>query len=224
MRSRPQVTNILAYLVDLVTRWFFFLTKIFRTIHIDAEPHLPPEALSCWKKNIKNASVYVEYGGGGSTRAALTMGPKTVITVESDPRFYKALKRLRHIVTYIPLYANIGFTTKWGQPLFNFPKNAWMNYPLAPLMVLHKKSLMPDLVLIDGRFRVASTLAMILYCFNHKTVFLIDDFRDRPEYGVVLDFLEPIALHDRLLEARMRSTIKPHEVTLAFLKYMRDYR
>ncbi|MGN6671438.1 MAG: hypothetical protein ACTHJ4_07885 [Candidatus Nucleicultricaceae bacterium] len=219
-----QCKGISQKVLDSITPWLFFFTKYFTKIQIDAEPHLPPEALNCWKKHVSNASVYVEYGGGGSTASALNMGPKVVITVESDFRFHKALKGISQSKSFIPLYADIGLTAKWGQPLLKCPKNKWIYYPLAPILELDKRNLMPDVVLIDGRFRVASTLAMIFYTLSHKTVFLIDDFRDRPEYRILLEFLEPTAFHDRLLEARIKPDIKAHRVLLSFIKFIRDYR
>ncbi len=221
---KQQRKGVIRTVLDCVSPWLFFFTKHLNRIHIDSEPHLPPEALNCWRKHVSQASVYVEYGGGGSTSSALTMGSKVVISVESDFKFHKALKNLSKSKSYIPLYANIGLTTKWGQPLFKSPQNKWIRYPIAPLIELDKRKLIPDVVLIDGRFRVASTLAMILYCIGQSTIFLIDDFRDRPEYRILLEFLDPIAFHDRLLEARIKSEIKAHRILLCFIKYAHDYR
>ena len=48
-----------------------------------------------------------------------------------------------------------------------------------------------DLILIDGRFRVASLLNCLKF-MNNDTVVLFDDFNNRQHYHIVLDFFEII--------------------------------
>ncbi|MAO75600.1 MAG: hypothetical protein CL699_04770, partial [Chloroflexi bacterium] len=48
----------------------------------------------------------------------------------------------------------------------------------------------PDVVLIDGRFRVACFLKSLLHA-PPNTVILFDDYINRPHYHVVEEFLTP---------------------------------
>lgn len=53
------------------------------------------------------------------------------------------------------------------------------------------KSKLIDLILIDGRFRVACCL----HCYNiidKNTCIIFDDFLNRPEYHIVLDYYDII--------------------------------
>lgn len=212
---------------NLVLRLLFFFIRQWRSISFDVEPHFPPEALYCWKKRVSSASTYLEYGGGSNTRCALEIAPKAVITVDSDKKVIQALRQLtcsEKNPYFLPVHAPIGCTAQNSKPLFQWPRWSWLRYPFAPFSTLATHNLMPDVVLINGCFRVASTLAMLLYTFKHKTIFLIEDFRDRPEYGVLLEYLEPIALHDRLLEAHIRQDIQTHHIVLGLLKYSTDVR
>ena len=109
---------------------------------------------------------YLEWGVGGSTLMALRAGVRRMVTVESDaawitaartdPRIMRAEEAGRlHI-----LHADIGPTGAWGAPLSTTPSAAWARYPDAPWDALVAQRLWPNLVLVDGRFRVACCLAV----------------------------------------------------------------
>ena len=57
----------------------------------------------------------------------------------------------------------------------------------------------PDLVLIDGRFRVACLMATVLHTKPGTTI-LFDDYYDRPYYQVTEPMLTPVDRHDRMAE------------------------
>jgi hypothetical protein len=48
----------------------------------------------------------------------------------------------------------------------------------------------PDVVLIDGRFRVCGFLTSLMYA-NAGTIIIFDDYVCRPHYHIVEEFLEP---------------------------------
>lgn len=135
---------------------------------------------------------YLEFGSGNSTiLASQTTDIEKITVVESDFMFWKELvssnptiadsiklKRLN------PLIVNIGPTQKWGYPADDSCQSKWPLYASRAF----KKNSSYDLILIDGRFRVACTLQACLHV-SPKTKILIHDFFNRPYYFTVLPFL-----------------------------------
>ncbi|MDP2904347.1 MAG: hypothetical protein Q8N96_14775 [Methylovulum sp.] len=149
-----------------------------------------------------NASTrFLEFGAGASTLyAASVPGIKQIDSVESSesyinenlkhhPAISDALsagKLLFHVI-------DIGKTSLWGYPTGFCKKHQWPNYSLS---IFSRKS-EHDLVLIDGRFRVACTLNCILNTPSNCKI-IIHDFWNRSDYHIVLPFLETKAKADTL--------------------------
>jgi hypothetical protein len=73
----------------------------------------------------------------------------------------------------------------WGYPGPYSNRDSWISYSSPPKTPV-------DLILIDGRFRVACALK----CFSiigSDTILLFDDFLNRPEYHIVLDYYSIIS-------------------------------
>ena len=141
----------------------------------------------------KNARLIVEYGTGGSTLVGAHLG-KRLISVESDRDWLDALMAqaekacISNQIT--PLLANIGKTENWGYPEDETCWRNWHTYPVTPWQYCRKHALNPDLVLIDGRFRVACFLACCVYTEKPIKI-LFDDFVDRAHYHVIKEFIQP---------------------------------
>lgn len=142
------------------------------------------------------SSLVVEYGTGGSTCYAAEVG-KTVIAVESSIHWLMELvascseRELPGRI--VPLWADIGETKEWGYPVDDSRSKQWHRYPTSPWLYCEEHGLSPDVVLIDGRFRVACFLAACM-AVRRRTEILFDDFVGRPHYHSVLDIL-PAAFH-----------------------------
>ena len=172
-----------------ITRPFEFLwiqrVKGFET---PVTPHFDAPTLKRFADELGRANVYLEYGSGGSTIMADRLR-KVTRTVESDRFYARAVRRgLGASSTVTIVVPDLGLTGYWGRPLFN-RKAKGSRYvgagyadPAAP---------MPDLVLVDGRYRVACALGVARRANRagtHSTV-LFDDYRERPEYHVIEEFL-----------------------------------
>jgi hypothetical protein len=59
---------------------------------------------------------------------------------------------------------------------------------------------LPDLVLIDGRFRVCCALTTLLKLKDRKFKLLFDDYMDRPHYNSVERFSRVKSTHGRMVE------------------------
>lgn len=169
---------------------------------------LPPDEAAALTRAYIDAKVILEYGAGGSTVLAAEMPEKTVFSVESDADF---LADLRSYFTAHPPRAtlhlhhgDIGPTKAWGHPLDEDDFRQWPNYPAA--IWGHKAFVQPDLVLIDGRFRVACFLTT-LFCSTAPVRVLFDDYLDRAVYQDVEEFVRPTNYFGRM--AQFDLTPKP---------------
>ena len=144
-----------------------------------------------FKKSLKKAKHYFEFGSGGSTVWAVKEG-LIVEGVESDAKWVKALKDKLGDKCQVES-VDIGLTKEWGVPVSDAFQNQFSNYSQA--IYRHEQPF--DLILVDGRFRVACAIASIIHITEHtqepeKARIFIHDFWNRPQYHVVLEFLEVV--------------------------------
>ena len=148
-----------------------------------------------------SARAILEYGSGGSTVLAAERGVPCV-SVENDRAWAAGVKAWidaahpGHRVRMHTVF--IGPTRKWGRPSkTQAPLWRW-RYPAYPRSVWRRRDLaMPDVVLIDGRFRPACFLTVLAQITAPATV-LWDDYAGRPDYRAVERFCPPRAMVDRM--------------------------
>lgn len=158
-----------------------------------ARPELTfiPEVSALVRKHYEAANVILEYGSGGSTVMASEMPGKTIFSVESSRVWTKMMRAWfeQEQPASMPVmkHANIGATGKWGTPKDG---SAYQRYHLYPLSIWDTEGFKhPDVILVDGRFRVACALTAMLRC-TRKTTLLFDDYEGRKGYHILEDFLE----------------------------------
>ncbi|WP_156429792.1 hypothetical protein [Burkholderia sp. FL-7-2-10-S1-D7] len=191
---------------------------------IPARPHMEEQGVAHLELRMKGAEIFLEYGAGGSTILAASCGIKEIYSVESDRAFLDAVAfRLSEVggVTFVPHYVDIGRTKEWGQPVDDSNARKWPQYCSSVWEVLRSGSREPDLVLIDGRFRVACFLISILFS-KIGTIILFDDYYDRPNYHVVEKYAKPIERVGRMAEFRVAERIAFEEIAIDLLKSIAD--
>ena len=144
---------------------------------------LPDEAAAALRDACADAQVVLEYGSGGSTFLALDAGVDFVASVESDAQWAAeigaALSGRFAADRFLVHHADIGPTRAWGQPA---DRSGFRRYHLYATEIWdHPRFRHPDVVLIDGRFRVACFLTAMIRCTRPVTV-LFDDYIDRESY------------------------------------------
>lgn len=149
---------------------------------------------------IKTSSRYLEFGTGGSTYLAAQNGVDFV-AVDSDRAFLNAVnKKISDAGFFDPStqtyrYADIGKTGFLGFPVHWEKANPtrleqFRRYSDPPAACFEGEKL-PDLVLVDGRFRVACALkALRMLQGRQNWTLAIDDYVPRSEYHVVADFAD----------------------------------
>lgn len=147
-----------------------------------------------------NADVILEYGSGGSTGLAARSADLT-FSVETDADWIRrmdtwlAAEGLRSRV--ILHHADIGPTKRWGHPekyrlrhlgrYLDYPRTVWRRPDFRE----------PDVILIDGRFRLSCFL-WVMENISKTTRVLFDDYGSKPRYHSVERFQKPAVFVDRM--------------------------
>ena len=171
--------------------------KVFRylvkNIHVSTETTMSEEEIQCLLKYLSKSRVYLEFGSGHSTLLASQFKGLKVISLKTDQTYIQYLKleiEKRGSQAQIDfVHLDIGPVAEWGWPIDTQNTSRFANYILGTINQAHNKTLIPDLILIDGRFRIASFLACCLT--SPGAVILFDDYLDRDNYHIVERFFSP---------------------------------
>ncbi|GHC30442.1 tetratricopeptide repeat protein [Aidingimonas halophila] len=158
-------------------------------IIVPKRPHMSEAEGDLFHWMLRDSRTYFEFGSGGSTVWAAEQG-LTVYGVESDSTWVNGLSRKLGDACQISV-VDIGPTKEWGYPVSLYKKDKFPGYSLA----IHEYKEAFDLILVDGRFRVACILSSIRHILeNHddpsKARIFVHDFWNRNSYHVALEFLE----------------------------------
>lgn len=188
-------------------------------------PHFEEESLPYFRERLRSSTLYLEYGCGGSTVEAARLG-KSFVSVEGD-RYYLEAVRKKIEKQFGPvegtfLHADVGLTGPWGYPIFKARNLArmqrWKGYAEKPWRSLRS---MPDLILIDGRFRVHCALFTISKVSDFEILF--DDYGRRPHYREVEKFARLDRMYGRMAVFRP----KPYDssdLKASIAHFASDYR
>ena len=142
---------------------------------------------SLFKDVLKTSKNFGEYGCGSSTEWVLNNTNANILSVDSSKEWidkissknavYKKRLKLQHI--------DLGEVENWGRPVGYEKSYNFINY----FNWIWKQNILPDTVLIDGRFRVSCFLTSIKYA-NENTKIIFDDYNDRPYYHIVEKFIK----------------------------------
>ncbi|WP_293933500.1 hypothetical protein [Iodobacter sp.] len=157
------------------------------------KPHMPEAERQALTTALQQAHSYLEFGMGGSTLLAAWLGVPQIVAIDSSQAWVdKVADQIAGIQTASQttlLFADIGPTGDWGYPEGAAAQCRWPDYYALAWAAVAE----PDLVLIDGRFRVPCFLYSLLR-LKPGAVILWDDYAQRPEYHLIEQYLAPSAL------------------------------
>ena len=151
-------------------------------------PVLSDNELEAFCYFMKPKNIYFEFGSGGSTNVA-SFYNMTSYSVESDKNWHRKLKRNGIKTNYITI--DLKVINSYGKPGPGTTVEDWKKYIQA-----YKAEYNADIILIDGRFRVACALDIFSKIRNDAIV-LIHDY-SRVEYHIVEDYYFKIKEWDSL--------------------------
>lgn len=216
------------------------ITEARRTLHflyvqryggfeVPERPVFDEASQDFFEQSLRECCFYLEYGSGGSTVMAARLG-KSFITVESDKYFLAWVTK--KIGMAVPgrwfIHADIGLTGLWSCPLIRLktPKRlaAWKRYAESPWEEIQKIGVLPDLILIDGRFRAASALVCLKNLANSpNAVICVDDYAGRPHYRVIETFGRLASVRGRMAVFHPKP-VAAEALDAAIEIYSRDWR
>ena len=147
---------------------------------------------SIFYKYLDKSKVYFEFGSGGSTwQVSLRPNIEYMYSVESDLEWHNKLKEIINDTSKIKFIYNEMNTApnNYGHPGENSTFEQRKSYSEQILLLNPSEQKKIDLILIDGRFRVACCLK----CFDviRSDCFIaFDDFLNRPQYHIVLEYYD----------------------------------
>ncbi len=142
---------------------------------------------SLFKDVLKTSKIFGEYGCGLSTEWVLKNTNANILSVDSSRDWvdkissgnaaYNKRIKLKHI--------DLGEVENWGRPIGYEKSYNFINY----FNWIWTQDIIPDTVLIDGRFRVCCFLTSIKYG-KENTKIIFDDYNNRPYYHVIEKFIK----------------------------------
>lgn len=172
------------------------------------------------------ARAAVEFGCGGSTRIAAKTGIGHLYSVETDPGWIDqiqtdpSVQALQHGGRLSFIHADVGPVKEWGYPVEMseqasdaYLKGPWSRIPVEGV----------DFVLVDGRFRVATTVNASLRTDDH-VIYAVDDYGDRTHYEELEDLFDVVHRSGRMILLRKGSRWSLAAADAMLAKYKMDPR
>ena len=198
-------------------------------VTIGPEPYLDDEALIYFHRRVGECATYVEYGSGASTVIALRAGAM-VFSVESDSAFAELVRVETGPSDRLHLdVVDVGAVGDWGIPVDKMPTasnvSRWAAYPTSPWRAITAtRAPLPEFVLVDGRFRVASALtSLIALADKPDATLMVDDYSYRPEYWVLEALADLVESPGRAAVFSPRPGLRDR-LTKAEAEYRSDWR
>jgi hypothetical protein len=190
---------------------------------VDTTSNLNAAEQACFVACLETSRHYLEYGSGESTRKAVLQSKLLSITSVESSAHYLEESLLGEDAIFVAhqsgrlkfLLPDLGPLGEWGRPINSDKMHLWPNYALCP----YRQGFRPDLVLIDGRFRVACALVSLLEG-TLETTLLIHDYMNRKQYHVLEEFIQIEKIVDTLVACHRRADIDEDRARRLLKEYL----
>jgi len=159
-----------------------------------------------FKKYIKNCDVYFEYGVGKSTNYVIENTKAKIVAVDSDKNWIESINISKREKDIKLNWIDLDELESWGRPKTYSHRNNFIDY----ISVVWQFNTIADVILIDGRFRVAC----FLYCLlksKEGSFIIIDDYTNRSYYHVVEEIIPAFDLCGRQAVFKVPKKINRNE-------------
>ena len=137
-----------------------------------------------FKKYLINCDYYFEYGVGSSTRWVLENTKSKIISVDTDKKWINTIDVSNNDSRIKLNWINLGDLENWGRPKSYEYRDQFINY-ISNVWNFNKKA---DVILIDGRFRVACFLYSLMNA-KVNSLIIFDDYNNRAYYHVIEEII-----------------------------------
>jgi hypothetical protein len=193
---------------------------------LSIKPRMSDREIAAYAAQLQGSRVVLEFGMGGSTCLAAAQPVEHLYSVEADQDWINRclampevtpLVRAGRLVTHRP---DIGPIAAYSMPTDPGTARLWPDYSLS---IWNRLEHTPDLVLIDGRFRVSCFLQAIMR-LPTSTKYVIHDFWSREHYHAVLHFASLLDRVDDLSIIQVDPNADYRAVGIATSAYLLDPR
>lgn len=147
-----------------------------------------------FKQLAAQSKVYFEYGCGKSTIWCSHNIQGKIFSVDTSKKWVQNVKSKAGSKNVPQLrWVDCGSISDWGTPTGYSLRQNFKEYIAGPFQMTSES---PDLVLIDGRFRVACFLNSLLKS-SPGTRIIFDDYTERTKYHIVEELCEKPSLCGR---------------------------
>ena len=178
-------------------------------------------------KHTINSKSYLEFGCGGSTFLLAYLSNAKIYSIDNDKDFIafisqnevlaQILRESKSRLTFF--HIDTGKIAGWGHPKDDSKKLQYPRYSQEIFKILPQNEIDSiDTYFVDGRFRVACVMSILLHC-NKDAKIIIHDFWDRAYYHIVLEFLEVVERVDTLGIFRIKLDIDKKSVESILREY-----
>jgi hypothetical protein len=200
----------------------------FERYNFTFEPHpfMPSFERNFLELQYLDSSAILEFGSGGSTLFAIKNN-KSIVSVESDRKFFNYL--MHHIKKNYSIHdariliAQTGLTGRYGMPLF-FPFSP--NVEIKGLSYIltgysQFKNFSPDLIFVDGRWRVACCLYSLILGFGSSRL-LLDDYENDRSYKPLIEKYFEVSNFGRIASLSPKSGVDIVELVNDFITSLKN--
>ena len=176
--------------------------------------------LTAFKEFISNINAYLEFGVGGSTVFVHENTDAQIIGVDSSLKWIEQVNK--HVDDRVNLrFVDIGPVGDWGMPVDEQNKDNWPEYSKS----INTFELEPDVIFVDGRFRVACLIQAVLFSTknNLDPIILLHDC-NRDYYNSGKNILKCISQVDTLAAFKLNDKYQLEDLVLLYndFKYILD--
>jgi hypothetical protein len=174
------------------------------------KPYMTSAEIDAFTRYRDKCHNYFEFGCGGSTVFCDSPLRKTK-SVDNNEEWLNKVRPLVGPTTEL-IYINTGPVLEYGNPVDSTQMTGWAEYSLA----FGQRDPNTDLVLVDGRFRVACALQIVLS--NYTGVILLHDSQ-RPEYQPLFKFFTVLERAENLVALRVKPTADKKDAAILWEIY-----
>lgn len=190
-------------------------------MNLSIAPILTPNEFQLLKKWYATAEFLLEFGAGGSTVLAGAINLPRVVSVDSSEEWLAKLRAAPELQTtdFTAYHVDIGKLKDWGHPADRAKAWNWPSYYRRIWDQIGDKR--PDVVFVDGRFRVACALMTLLQCPAETTI-IIHDFWNRDTYRAILEYVDVVERIDNIGVFRRKVDVDWRGVALSLSHFALD--
>lgn len=187
------------------------------------QPMMSESEVELLKRHYASSRVILEFGCGGSTKIAADTDAYKIYAVESDSNWIEKCSEIPEIKIRLNnnslkfFHAFIGETISYGRPANKDGLAQWPAYSCGIWSMMGTD--IPDVVLIDGRFRMSCLLQSLLRCPS-ETRLLVHDFWSRPAYRDALRYTDVLESASDLAILLPKKNISLRELAIRSVDYL----